>query len=163
MAITMRRLCATIAFIGFSLAVSDGQAATNRQAPVSLFNGVDEVVFACTTSTTFVNIPGMSRSFNQGAGAAEEVISMLQGSFNVSPTAAFDTAYVRLLIDNVVQGPGNQVPILSTDGSFLTAAVGFNWQSPPLAAGAHTARVQWRTDLGSQLCVDTRSLIVLHR
>jgi hypothetical protein len=160
MKVNMRALCATFGFVGFICAAGDGQAATNRQAPISLFNGVDEVVFACTTSTTFVNIPGMSRTFNQGAGAAEEVISMLQGSFSLSLNSPFDTAYVRLLIDNVVQGPGNQVPIMSTDG---TSAVGFNWQSPPLAAGAHTARVQWRTDLGSQVCADTRSLIVLHR
>jgi hypothetical protein len=152
-----------LSLIGLVCAAADGQAATNRQAPVSLFNGVDEVAFACTTSKTFVNIPGMSRSFNQGAGAAEEVISMLQGSFSFTPTSPFDTAFVRLLIDNVVQGPGDQVPILSTDGTSITSAVGFNWQSPPLAPGAHTARVQWRTDLGSQLCVDTRSLIVLHR
>ncbi|MFO1119320.1 MAG: hypothetical protein U1E38_04085 [Rhodospirillales bacterium] len=129
-------------------------------APISKFSGVDDVVFACTTSTTFVNIPGLSRSFTLGAGAAEEVVAMLQGSFSLTREGS-DTAFVRLLIDNVVQGPGDQVPIKALDDTGSTH--GFNWQSKALSPGAHTVRVQWRTDLGSQLCADARSLIILHK
>lgn len=136
------------------------EAATQKSAPISKFSGVDEIVFSCTTSKTFVNIPGLSRSFTVGAGAAEEAVVMLQGAFSFSP-AGSDTAFVRLLIDNVVQGPGDQVPIESLNAT--SSARGFNWQSRALSPGAHTVRVQWRTDLGSSLCVDARSLIVLHK
>jgi len=139
----------------------DATAATQRSAPISKFSGIDDVVFACTTSTTFVNIPGLSRSFTLGAGAAEEVVAMLQGSFSLNRQGS-DTAFVRLLIDNVVQGPGDQVPIKGIDDSGGSTH-GFNWQSKVLSPGTHTVRVQWRTDLGSNLCVDARSLIVLHK
>jgi hypothetical protein len=138
------------------------QAATTRSAPISKFSGVDEIVFECTSSTTFVNIPGLSRTFTLGGTAAEEVVVMLQGAFNLNGAAPFDTAFVQLLIDNVVQGPGNQVPIRSVEDA-STSTSGFNWQSKVLQPGSHTARVQWRTDLGSEVCVDARSLIVLHK
>lgn len=161
MVISLSKIWATSALIAVIFATGEVQAATNRQAPISKFNGVDEIVFVCTNSTTFVNVPGLARSFSQGAGAAEEVVAMLQGSFSMNRVSPFDTAFVRLLIDGVVQGPGNQVPIKSSDDFGSTH--GFNWQSRPLAAGAHTAQVQWRTDLGSDLCVDARSLIILHK
>jgi hypothetical protein len=32
-----------------------------------------------------------------------------------------------------------------------------------LSSGRHTALIRWRTDLGSEFCVDARSLIILHR
>lgn len=51
------------------------------------------------------------------------------------------------------------VPLTGSDQ--FGSAHGF--KSTPLPPGAHTARVQWRTDLGSEMCVDARSLIVLHR
>jgi len=151
-----------ISALAFLVVAGEGQAApVNRQAPVSLFNGVEDIVFRCTTSTSFVDIPGLSRSFNQTAGAAEEVVAMMQGSFSLSLASPFDTAFVRLLIDGAVVGPGDQVPLTSVES--FGATHGFNWQSKPLAAGAHTAKVQWRTDLGSQICVDARTLIVLHK
>lgn len=156
----LKSLAALFALLGLFAAAAESEAAS-RSAPVSQFSGVDAVVFACTTSTSFVNIPGLNRSFTVSAGAAEEVVTMLQGAFSLS-RVSLDTAYVRLLIDNVVQGPGDQVPIKGFD-DLGGSTHGFNWQSPPLAPGTHTARVQWRTDQGSNLCVDARSLIILHK
>jgi hypothetical protein len=158
----LRTLCAAAALAAFTSAVGEGQAATTKSAPVGKFSGVDEIVFDCTSSTTFVNIPGLSRTFGHGAGAAEEVVVMLQGAFSWNSVSPNDTAYVRLLIDNQVQGPGDQVPLKSVDG-FGSGTHGFNWQSKALTPGTHSVRVQWRSDLGSQLCVDARSLIVLHK
>ena len=157
----MRNTALALLLFAFAVLV-DGkaEAATMRSAPISKFSGVDDVVFVCTTSQTFVNIPGLSRSFTLGAEAAEEVVVMLQGAFSLTRQGS-DTAFVRLLIDNVVQGPGDQVPIKGIDDTGSTH--GFNWQSKVLSPGAHSVRVQWRTDLGSDLCVDARSLIVLHK
>ena len=73
----------------------------------------------------------------------------------------FDTAFVRLTIDGVVQPVNVSVPIFA--GSEGTNTHGFTWVSRSLAPGSHTARIQWRTDLGSTFCVDDRSLVVLHR
>jgi|GEM_PF-2845248 len=136
--------------------------AASRTAPVSKFSGVDDVVFECTNSTTFVNMPQMTRTFALGGTTADEVVVMFQGALNLDGAGTFDTGYVRLRIDNAVQGPGDQVPVRSP-GSTETATHGFNWQSSSLSPGSHTARIQWRTDLGSTFCVDARSLIVLHK
>ena len=152
----LKNLCATSA-LAVLVVAGHGQAApVNQQAPVFLFNGVEDITLQCTTSTSFVDIPGLTRTFNQSAGAAEEVVAMMQGSFSI---VSFDFTYIRLLIDGVVVGPG-PVPLTSVEGFGDTH--GFNWQSKPLAAGAHTAKVQWRTDNGSALCVKARTLIILH-
>ena len=95
-----------ISALAVLVVAGEGEAApVNRQAPVSLFNGVEDIVIQCTRASTF--------------------------------------AATR------------DCPKLQSDQR--------DWQSKPLAAVAHTAKVQWRMDLGSQICVDARTLIVLHK
>jgi hypothetical protein len=135
-------------------------AAVNRSAPITRFSGTDEIVEACTQTTSFATIPQMARTFTLGGSANEEVVVMFQGSLRLDTAGgAFDTGFLRLRIDGVDQSPG-EVPAIGAGDS---GTHGFNWQSRPLAPGSHTARVQWRTDQGGELCVDARSIIVLHR
>jgi hypothetical protein len=132
----------------------------SRSAPINRFDGVDEIVFKCTRSTTFVNMPQMRRDFTVGGAVSDEVVAMFQGALSLDASGGvFDSGFLRLTIDGVEQSPGT-VPAIAADES---GTHGFNWQTSPLTPGAHTARVQWRTDLGSHLCVDARSLIVLHK
>ena len=152
-------LFAGIASIGLLITVV-AQAATSRSAPISKFDGIDEIVEACTTATNYVTIPQMTRTFTVGGSVKDEVVAMFQGSLSLgSSGGSFDTGFLRLTIDGVQQGPG-EVPAI---GAADRGTHGFNWQSAPLAPGSHTARVQWRTDLGSTFCADARSLIVLHK
>ena len=145
-----------------TLTSAAGQAATSRTAPIGKFSGVDEVIEVCTTSTAFVPIPGATRTFTLGGTTADEVVVMFQGAFSLDEFGpAFDTGFIRLTIDGVVQGPGDQVPAKQPEGG--TSTHGFNWQTRSLRPGIHTARVLWRTDQGSTFCVDTRSLIILHK
>jgi hypothetical protein len=132
-------------------------ALTNRSAPITKFDGVDEIIEACTTTSTFKNVPQMTKTFTQGAPGSVAV--MFQGALSLDTSSSFDTGFLRLTVDGVQQTPG-EVPAI---GSGDRGTHGFNWQTAPLGAGAHTARVQWRTDVNSQLCVDARSLLVLHR
>lgn len=145
--------------VGSLLAASAAQAApVNRSGAVTKFDGVDEIVQACTNTTSFANVPQMSRTFTISGGASSVVITF-SGSASLSGQQ-FDTGFVRLMIDNVQQSPG-VVPFVAVgEGSDANA---FTWQSRPLAVGTHTARLQWRTDLGSSFCLDARSLVVLHR
>jgi hypothetical protein len=133
-------------------------AATNRGAPITRFDGVDEVVESCTNTTTFRTIPQMVRTFNV-SGASASVAVMFSGAFSLGNAVQFDTGFLRLTIDGQEQSPGEvgAVPPNSR------GTRGFNWQTAPLSVGSHTARVQWRTDQGNQFCVDARSLLVLHR
>jgi hypothetical protein len=82
---------------------------------------------------------------------------MFEGSLSLSGDPS-DTGFIRLAIDGVQQTPG----VVPAIGAGERGTHGFNWQSAPLSPGLHRARVQWRTDLGGTLCVDARSLIVLH-
>ena len=133
------------------------QAAVQRSAPISRFAGVDEIVEACTTGTTFAQMPQMVRRFTVGGSVSEEVVVMFEGSLSLSGNPS-DTGFIRLAIDGVQQTPG----VVPAIGEGERGTHGFNWQSTPLSPGLHRARVQWRTDLGGTLCVDARSLIVLH-
>ena len=152
-------LCALGMLLAGSSLSAVAQAATNRSGPISTFTGVDEIVEACTTATSYHTIPNMTRTFTLGGTANVPVAVLFQGAFSLTSTG-FDTGFVRLQIDGVTQGPG-EIPV-KNDGD-LTATHGFHWQSRTLAPGTHTARVQWRTDLGGSFCVDARSLLILHK
>jgi hypothetical protein len=150
---------AALALVGL-IAVVAAIASTTRSAPISNFSGRDEIVETCTTATTFTNMPHAYRSFTLGGTVNDEVVVMFQASASLGDSEGpFDTGFVRLLIDGVQQGPG-EVPLIAPGDR---GTHGFNWQTASLAPGAHLARVQWRTDLGSNFCVDARSLIVLHK
>jgi hypothetical protein len=143
---------------GGLVTIAQAQAATSRSGVISKFDGVDEIVQSCTSTTTFATVPQMTRAFNI-SGAASSVVVTFSGSASLFGQP-FDTGFVRLTIDNVQQTPG-EVPFIAADHS--STANSFTWQTRSLAVGAHTARIQWRTDLGSSFCLDARSLVVLHR
>jgi hypothetical protein len=149
---------AGLALIGLFAGVA--VAANSRSAPISKFDGVDEIVFACTTGSTFTTIPQMTKTFTVGGSVKDEVVVMFQGAMDLDTSGGnLDTGFIRLKID-ATQTPPGEIPAI---GAGERGTHGFNWQSRPLAPGSHTARVQWRTDLGSQFCVDARSLIILHK
>lgn len=149
-----------LAVLAFALAVP----ATTAWAQVGTqnkFSATRAVINNCTIpAASFSNMPGMTRTFTIGGSTSEEVVVTFQASWSGS-AIQFDTAFVRLTIDGAVQPTNNAVPIFAgADGTYTH---GFTWISGPLAPGGHTARVQWRTDLGSSFCVDDRTLVVLHK
>lgn len=153
-----RRLAACALGAVLATAAQAIAAPVSQNAPIGNFSGVDEIVNNCTNTTVFANMPSMSRTFT--LGAADQVAVMFQASASLSGQP-FDTGFVRLTIDNKAQGPADGlIPLIGVDER---GTHGFTWQSKALTKGAHTARIQWRTDLGSSFCVDARSLIVLHR
>jgi hypothetical protein len=131
------------------------EAAVTRSAPINKFDGIDEIVEECTTATSFERMPQAAKSFS--VSASNEVVAMFQGSLSLSGDP-LDTGFIRLTIDGVEQTPG----VVPAIGAGERGTHGFNWQSAPLSPGRHRARVEWRTDLGGTLCVDARSLIILH-
>jgi hypothetical protein len=141
-------------------AIFSPQAPVQRSAPINKFDGVDEIVNKCTTSASFVTMPQMTRTFTVGGSANGAVVAMFDGSLDLDTSGGtFDTGFLRLTIDGVQQSPG----VVPAIGAGERGTHGFNWQSRALAPGSHTARVQWRTDLGGNFCVDARSLIILHK
>jgi hypothetical protein len=136
-------------------------ATTGRTAPVAKFVGIDEIVQQCTTSTSYVTMPQMIRTFSLGGSGNDEAVVTFSGSVSLDDSGgSFDTGFIRLIIDGVQQTPG-EVPFTGVNQA---GARSFTFQTNPVTTGAlHSARIQWRTDLGSNFCVDARSLIVLSK
>ncbi len=158
---TSRLISAAVLLAGACLVAPAGPAAA-QVGNVGKFSSTRAVINDCSISTAFTTIPGMSRNFTLGGSANDEVVVMFQASWSGSPIT-FDTGFVRLTIDGVVQPTNVSVPAFGGTESSSSFTHGFNWISQALTPGSHTARIQWRTDLGSTFCVDDRTLVVLHR
>ena len=159
--------CLAGSLMAASVENAAAQTDTKRSARVKKFSGVEEIVFECTTSDStagFVDMPGMTRNFRLAGSGAVVVMFHGAASLALGPALTADTGYIQLQIDGVVQTPGDQIPFISTESTTpLIAAYSFTWQSERLSSGSHTALIRWRTDSGSEFCVDARSLIILHR
>src|SRR4051812_29940784 len=65
-------------------------ALTNRGAPITRFDGVDEVIEGCTQTTSFKTIPQMTKTFNVSGGTASVAV-MFSGAFSLDNAIQFDT------------------------------------------------------------------------
>ena len=71
------------------------------------FSAVDEVVFECTTSTGYVGMPDMKRTFAFGGTSSDQAMATFSGSLWLDDGGGpFDTGFIRLTIDGVQQTPG---------------------------------------------------------
>jgi hypothetical protein len=169
---TPRTIRTAALLAGAGLLALAGPAAAqlrSKTAAISKFDGVDNNDKPCTSSTTFVNIPSMSRTWTQGGAANDEVAVLFQGSgWFVEDT---NNAAIRLTIDGaVVPGPGAASDLfvfgadpVGSPGDPQNTSHGFNFQSNAVAPGQHTARIQWASLNGTEICVGPRSLLVLHK
>jgi hypothetical protein len=128
-------------------------------------DAVDATTFVCTTGGTFTDMPEMSATFRLGGRAAQPVIVLFEGEWGGPSFTEGTGAFIRLAIDGVVQTPvdvGVERRPTGTPDDLETH--GFNFVSDPLAPGTHTATIQWRgTTTSGQVCVQDRSMIVLHK
>jgi hypothetical protein len=138
--------------------VPDPSAAKSISTAVNKVDAVDTNIQACTQSTNFIDMPGMLVSFKSGGTAARPVIALFQGEWVATDQ---NTGVIRLTIDGVVQSGPDDVEMNFTTAD-ETATHGFNFLSDRLAPGLHVARLQWRAR-GGVTCVNSRSLIVMHK
>jgi hypothetical protein len=119
----------------------------------------DEV---CTTSTSYVNMPGAHIGFTLGGSTAQSVLVLFSGEWFNN-----DRALARVVVDGVVQsGPGDDASPISLDsgndaGTSIDQSNGFNFITDSLAPGHHALDIQWASVGGASICVDERSTIVL--
>jgi hypothetical protein len=130
---------------------------------LSRFNAINLTDTPCTTSTTFVAMPGTVVGFNNHLTTNARSVVLFQGEWFNN-----DRALLRLVIDGAVQsGPGDGNSPFAADsgndaGSVIDETNGFDFISDPLAPGIHHAQIFWASVGGGQICVDERSLIVEH-
>lgn len=122
-----------------------------RMAAVSAFDAIN------TTSTTFIDVPGLSTTFKVAAGKHADVVIQFSGEMN-SPSAL----YMRAIVDGAAANPNN-----AGSGPQMFWGVGggatsqtFNFYQFGLGAGSHTVKMQWDGLSGSQF-MSYRSMVVL--
>uniref|UniRef100_B8HQX2 Uncharacterized protein n=1 Tax=Cyanothece sp. (strain PCC 7425 / ATCC 29141) TaxID=395961 RepID=B8HQX2_CYAP4 len=129
---------------------------TQTSGGITRFTAIDQTQDVCTSSSSYVNMPGMTVNFTKTGNTP--VIVMFQGEW-----ASKGRALLRLVINDVVQpGPGDNNSPFSAHEDSVYSTNGFNFISRLLPAGTHTARIQWAALSGS-VCVDERSMVVLYR
>ena len=149
-----------VAMLGVAVGVA-AEAATLRSAPISRFDSADTTISVCTNTTTFVNLPDMARTFSIGGSVNEEAVVMVQGTFALNDSSVgspSDSGVIQLTVDGVAQIAAPAIVYANHGGTH-----GFNFITGALRPGNHTARIQWRTDLGGSMCVGARTLVVLHK
>ena len=149
-----------IAVAVFSLgyvASAEGLGALTLQPSGSLRVGAVSATDAInTTSTTFVDVPGLSMTAKIPAGKKGDVIIQFSGEVN-SPSAT----YVRAMVDSTIADPNNAgagVQIFWGVGGGATAQ-GFNFYDFGVGPGTHTVKMQWEGLSGSQF-MSNRSMVV---
>jgi hypothetical protein len=158
-----RLLLVVVVVMLFGVAtIAVAYAATSASAPVTKFTAVTEANPVCTNTTSYQNMPQMSRGFVVGGSTNDEVLVMFTASMNMfpGPLGELDAARVRLTIDGTLIQQPLDVQVLGSDDEGTAA---FNWHTNALTPGTHTARVQWTTGRGNQLCAQARSLVVLSK
>lgn len=115
------------------------------------------------TSTTWVNMPDMNATFNAPIAASFQILVLINGVQSLTPNfpAVQNVAsYFRLLVDNVeVDMTRHEFHQSGWElrGVFLSTLAS-------LAAGNHTAQVQWYTTSGQTSCCwysDTRQIQII--
>jgi hypothetical protein len=146
-------------------AVRNSPVGLQVNGPIGNFSARDANDEQCTTSTAYVDMPGMSVSFTISGTAKRHVVALFQGEWFNN-----DRALARVVVDGVVQtGPGDSASPMALDsgndaGSSVDQTNGFNFITDNLAPRVrHTLTVQWASVGGGSICVDERSLIVLRR
>ena len=131
--------------------------------PISKMDGIDATDTICTVSPSFNNMPGMSKTFTQGATSNKAVIVMFEGEWFTGADGS--AAFIQLAIDGVVQsGPRSVVAAHSPFGEIPESEThGFNFISDALSPGSHTAAIQWADNGQGPYCVRVRSMIILHK
>jgi hypothetical protein len=123
--------------------IANGSVTTEKLAMRAVTQVAQAVISSevSTTSTTFVNIPGLSTTLTTTGGGLLVFLNLGQiGS--PDPTTAWRR--VRIVIDGVekCQG-GSELQIFESRPFTLI------WYEPSVAAGSHTVRAQYATDAGT--------------
>jgi hypothetical protein len=144
----------TDSFAGDVVLLKAAKAANKRA------DAVDATDNPCTTSAAFVDLPGMTRAFSIAGRANDEVVVLFQGEWIPNTGRAL----LRLAIDGVVvPGPGDAAAPFAPHEGTGVATEGFNFFTGKLVPGGHTAKIQWASADGAQVCVDERSMVILHK
>jgi hypothetical protein len=153
---------ATGAFFVWALPGVAGLTAENDMqvsGTVGKLVGMNSESDPCTSSGSYVNMPGANVTFHTTAPHQRALVFFEGSWFNEDGSPRGD---IQLRIDGNLVEPDD---VETVDTSSPDQTHGFNWISQQLHnTGSHTAQIQWMRVGGAatdDLCVNERSLIVL--
>lgn len=135
---------------------------TCRATTISFVTG--ETTGESTTSTTFVDVPDMSVSFDIG-GAANGCVKVEFSAYVFAASGRL--IIVRALLDGATAGSPSQVQFSgdddeNADGKWARSHA-FNFAFPNVAPGTHTITIQWLSFDGGTVFMHRRSMFVHHK
>jgi hypothetical protein len=95
-----------------------------------------------TTSTAFVDTPGLTLTLTTAGGALLLGFTGVAANTTGGATVVFD-----LVVDGASQGGADGV----TGSSAGSVPLSFTWLVEGLAAGAHTVKLQWKVSAGTAI------------
>ena len=111
-----------------------------------------------TISTSHVDVPGMSRVITIG-GTATTCIAVQYSAFVFAPNS--ELMFVQATVDGFPCLPG-EVQFEGNSGTWATSRA-FNFVCPSVSPGAHTVKMQYRSNGGNIVFTHKRSMIINHK
>jgi len=126
-----------------AMTVADGSITTDKLASgaVTQHQAISGSTGATASSTSFVDLPGLSVTLTTSGGA---VLVMFSGSHK--PSEVGMVGYWRIVRDDSVVVAYNNQAFVSSIHEWTTTTL-FGVDAPP--AGEHTYKVQWRVSQGT--------------
>jgi hypothetical protein len=161
-----------IAVVGLVLqgmpAVGTAQVVTRAgSGQASDFTFKTEQGIKCIATPPGAFVPLIASEFVQAPGKLNPVLVTFNATWATNSFNGDNRAYVRLVIDDVVQpGPGSSfdLAIYQNSNYAINVAHGWTFISGRVTPGPHTATVQWATDNPSagDVCTQDRVMVVHH-
>ena len=151
-------LCGIVLILTLLLAASVSADVIKGGGPIKKFKSAyNDASGILEYSATFVNIPGMSRTFK-----LKERGKMII-TFNAEVTCPSQLFLLQAQVDGKAVEPSEVMLALSV-GDYTNHEVrSYTWVTGFLKPGSHTVRIMWRTpDGGSPIYVARPSMMVLY-
>lgn len=170
-AIIVGIIVVSITSAGITLALGSvraGSGALSRFDTTETNHEQSENDSACTSSTTYVDMPDMTKTFTQGGLFASQALVMFQSQVpSDTETGYANLGSIRLLVDGTVQdGAGSNLTVSAYGPAPTVNGRGWTFMTNSLGVGSHTAKFQWKTDRSNdsnaQFCTQNRAMTILH-
>ena len=153
---------ALVLFSAPAFASMDAHEKTQPLSPAVSSGTCSETAAAYSVSTTtqktasknYQDVTGTNVSFTQGADGCVEVSFTAEAA-----TVPGELLVTRVLLDGTACIPTGNIFASDSPSSDL-ADHGMNYFCPNVSAGAHTAKVQFRSRFGRQVALDYRTTVV---
>jgi hypothetical protein len=141
-----------------SLGAQASIAITNCKAPKTDFI-TNDITGLATASTTYVDVPGMTKTITQG-GSAPSCVLVDVAAFGFAPGAGH-VQFVRVTLDGTACNP-SETQFAAEDGT-LASAHAYTCAFAGIAPGGHTVTLQQKSNTTASVFLHRPSMQIDHK